>query len=268
MHTFITFKQTIKLQRNFIILIVAILIAFTGIPSSLYGWGGENHRIITRNIVSLLPQWEKDLLGAYADTLIQQYCLIPDFYRDPEFKDVYAPYIEIPYFPNTALYHHSEDDMVDFYVLTYISEKSVEQFKLKNIQEATRFLGTLTHFIEDNSCPVHVVDNQMLLMLLPAPPSFVNFKIHGAVEGPLMTLRVPSYTPTKIGQTVFEMVNKALPRFKNMQDNSRAQAVPIVEGIYENNPEKSDIGKINAATPGVKLLADIWNTILSIASNR
>lgn len=264
MHIFIH-RQTIKLQRKLFFLIIAILIVFANVPSTIYGWGGENHRIITRNIVSLLPQGERDLLGAYADSLIQQYCVIPDLYRTPEFKDVYAPYIEIPYLPNTALYHHSEEEMVDFYVLTYILEKSVEQFKLKNIQEAARFLGTLTHFVEDNACPVHVVDNQMLQMLLPAPPSFVNFRIHGAVEGPLMTLRVPSYTPTKIGQTVFEMVNRILPRFKNMQDNSRAQAVSIVEGIYENNPEKSDIGKINAATPAVKLLVDIWETVLSIA---
>lgn len=247
------------------IVITIILIVCMSVPQQGYGWGGENHKIITRAALAFLPQWERDVLGVWADSLIQQYCLIPDHYRTEDYEQTYAPYIEIPYLPATGLYHKSPDPLADIYIFTYFSEKAVEHLRRKNIGEAARYIGTLTHFIEDNSCPVHVVDNRLLEKLLPTPPHIIDFQVHRSSERPEMTLTMSGYQPRILGATVFEAVEPFIERFLEMQDNSRAQAIPIIEGIYEGNEEKSFAGRTRAAEPALRLLADVWHTLFTIA---
>ena len=267
MHTikFSSIRHFILPEYLCAILVILFIIAS---PIKSFGWGGENHKVITKAALPLLPEWERDILGVYADSLIQRYCLIPDHYRNPDFEKVYAPYIEIPFLPASSLYHKSEDAVADLYIFIYFAEKAVEYLRADNIREASRFIGTLTHFIEDNSCPVHVVDNGLLTKLLPPPSSIENFSVHGAVESPVMTIPAQTYQPKKIGETVFASYEPFVRRFQTMQNNSRAQAVPIVEGIYEENQSKSDTGRVLAVEPAIELLTDVLHTIFCIAFNR
>ena len=260
-----------------------IFLFFFITPIKSFGWGGKNHPIISKQAYNLLPKWETDLLAAYGDSIIYTYCVYPDMYRKEEFKYALKPYIEIPFIKSSTIFHHSDenlsgnimgsitnfDNMHDFYILTYFMEKSIELLRANNIKEAARHIGTLSHYIEDYSCPVHVINNALLTQLLPPPPNLKNFRVHSEVEKPDMeNLIISNYSVKKLGKTLFEAVNNIIPRFNNMQLNARAQAVPIIMGIYEDDFNKSDNARNNAAEPAVKLLADIWHTIFCLAFNR
>ena len=262
--------------------LLVILFFFTT-PAKLFGWGSQNHRIISRQAYELLPAWETDLLAVYGDSIVYRYCLYPDMYRSDEYREALKPYIEIPYIKSDAIFHHSDevlsgntmgniltfDNNQDFFILTYFMEKSIEFLKADEIQEAARHMGTLAHYIEDYGCPVHVVNNALLTQLLPPPSELKNFRVHSAVESPAMeNLIISDYSVKKLGNTVFETVNNIIPRLNRMQLNSRAQVIPIIMGIYEDDFNKSNNAKNNAAEPGVKLLADIWNTIFCLAYNK
>ena len=260
-----------------------LLLFFFTTPIELFGWGSQNHRIISKQAYNLLPEWETDLLSVYGDSIVNTYCLYPDMYRRKEFKEALKPYIEIPYIKSDAIFHHADeilsgntmgniltfDNNPDFFILTYFMEKSIELLKANEIQEAARHMGTLAHYIEDYSCPVHVVNNALLVQLLPPPLRLKNFRVHGEVERPGMeNLIISDYSVEKLGKTLFEAVNIIIPRLNKMQLNSRAQVIPIIMGIYEDDFNKSDNARNNSAEPAVKLLADIWNTIFSLAFNK
>ena len=83
-----------------------------------------------------------------------------------------------------------------------------------------------------------------------------------------MTLPAQTYRPKKIGNTVFTSFEPFVHRFREMQNNSRAQAVPIIEGIYEENQDKCNTGRVQAVEPAIELLTDVLHTIFCIAFNR
>ncbi len=260
-----------------------LLLFFFNTPIKLFGWGSKNHIIISKQTYNFLPTWEADILSVYGDSIVYRYCLYPDMYRSKEFREALKPYIEIPYIKSDAIFHHSDevlsgntmgniltfDNNQDFSILTYFIEKSVELLKANEIQEAARHMGTLAHYIEDYACPVHVVNNALLTQLLPPPSKLENFRVHSAVESPEMeNLIISDYSVKKLGKTVFEAVNNIIPMLNKMQLNARAQAIPIIIGIYEDDFNKTNSGKNNSAEPAVKLLADIWNTIFCLAFNK
>lgn len=278
-------KLSISLKMRtkvYFLLYFFLLLFFFTTPVELFGWGSRNHRIISKQAYNLLPEWETDLLSVYGDSIVNTYCLYPDMYRRKEFREALKPYIEIPYIKSDAIFHHADeilsgdtmgniltfDNNPDFYILTYFMEKSIELLKANEIQEAARHMGTLAHYIEDYCCPVHVVNNALLAQLLPPPSKLKRFRVHG-VEGPEMeNLIISDYSVEKLGKTLFEAVNNIIPRLNEMQLNSRAQAVPIIMGTYEDDFNKSDNARNNSAEPAVKLLADIWNTIFCLAWNK
>jgi len=281
-----TVKLIISLKMSskiyFLFCFFLLLIFFTT-PIELFGWGSQNHRIMSKQAYNLLPKWETDLLSVYGDSIVNTYCLYPDMYRSKEFREALKPYIDIPYIKNDVIFHKSDnisagiitfDNMPDFYILTYYMEKSINLLKANEIKEAARHMGTLAHYIEDYSCPVHVVDNNLLVQLLPPPSKLKIFGVniealHTEAESPEMrNLIISDYPVQKLGKNLFEAVNNIIPRFNKMQLNSRAQAVPIIIGTYEDDFNKSDNARNNSAEPAVKLLADIWNTIFCLAFNK
>ncbi len=259
-----------------------LLLFFFTTPIELFGWGSQNHRIISRQAYNLLPGWETDLLSVYGDSIVYTYCLYPDMYRRKEFREALKPYIEIPYIKTDATFHHADevlsgdimgniltfDNVPDFFILTYFMEKSIELLKVNEIQEAARHMGTLAHYIEDYACPVHAVNNALLAQLLPPPLKLKRFSVHGVERPGMENLIISNYSVKKLGETPFEAVNNIIPRLNEMQLNSRAQAVPIIIGTYEDDFNKSDNARNNSAEPAVKLLADIWNTIFCLAFNK
>ncbi|MFC1562957.1 hypothetical protein ACFL4Z_02800, partial [candidate division KSB1 bacterium] len=275
-------KLSISLKNiyntNFIYFFL-LLLFFIITPTKTLGWGGDNHRLISKQAYNLLEDWEKNILSAYGDSIVNTYCLIPDLYRVEKYKEIMKPYIEIPYLKNDGIFHggmyYAEEDRVvfdnlpDFYILTYFMENSIKYLKEKNIKEAAMYIGTLAHYIEDNACPVHVVNNTLLTQLLPPLPGLKNFRVHSAVERPAMkNFVINNYPAKKLGKNVFEAVNNIITRYNKNQLNSRAQAVPIITGIYDNDFNKSNNARIKAAEPAAKLLADTIHTIFCLAFNK
>jgi len=239
----------------------------------LYGWGGGNHTLISKAAIQLLPQWEVSMLGSAADSLVERYCLYPDWYRNYiNKKDSAAiarlkPYMQLPLLQDLTKYHRTEDkeSEICFYVAATLMHQAVRCFQENSPLEAARYMGPLVHFIEDNACPVHTLDNQLLLELLPKPVSLVPFSLHGDVERPTFLLESPQHQPQLLGANAVEAANAFYGRFLENRRTARAQAVPILQAMYAGKEQDANRGRALAAAAAAKLTADVIHTVCTIS---
>ena len=92
--------------------------------------------------------------------------------------------VQLSLLNDTGNWHHIEEEESEtfFYVVYATMHEAVGQLKAGKSLDAAKYLGSLLHFIEDNGCPVHGVDNILLAELMPPPQKLVPFALHGAVE--------------------------------------------------------------------------------------
>ena len=62
------------LKPGFVLLLVVLISGLAG------GWGRRPHRTMTEASLDALPQWEKEIWKSQIPQIIEEYCLIPDFY--------------------------------------------------------------------------------------------------------------------------------------------------------------------------------------------
>lgn len=240
-----------------------------------HAWYTENHQRISRAAIELLPDWEKAMLGSAADALAEQYCMYPDWYRaalrekDDEKIALYKPYVQLPLLQDLSTWHKNEDNdsEICFYIAAILMQNAVKNLRAGDPAEAAQYMGTLLHFIEDNACPVHVVDNQLLAELLPVPEELKPFPLHERVEEPTFPFKVTDYEVKTLGTDIVEAATAFYGRFLEIRLSGRAQSVPVLEAIYIGNKQEADKGRAQSAVPAVKLIADVVHTICTIAQN-
>jgi hypothetical protein len=266
------FKLYFTGKRNFLFFIY-LIIGIHFATSNVYGWYTENHQRISRAAIDLLPEWELSMLKSAADSLVKSYCMFPDWHRsalhnnDEEKIAEYGPYVQLPLLQDLRIWHNNSDtdSEICFYIVADLMHSSVQQLRSDNPMEAARYMG---HFIEDNACPVHVVDNNLLRELMPVPDELEPFPLHRRVEEPTFPLEVPDYQVKELGTDIIEAATAFYPRFLEIRRSGRAQSIPILRAIYAGNRAEADAGRAQAAIPAVKLIADIIHTICTIAQDR
>lgn len=246
--------------------ICVLMLIVMGIPSQGDAWGRPHSRI-TEEALGALPRWEQEIWQAERDGLIREYCMYPDLHRDvPERKKELDPYCLLP--NQKPCPHQAAGRSDDRYVMRYYLGRIVEALRAKRITESARFGGTLAHYIEDSGCPVHVIDNSLILKVLPPPEAWQNIAIHGAVEGPEFEFSIAGYRPVLLGQTIDEAVCHLYERYQHMIRIARAQIAPVVQGIYADDKPRADAARAAAATACAQVLADAWHTAFAISQGR
>lgn len=255
--------------------IFVLLIFVSGVNllsnTSVSAW--HNHPLISRAAIELLPDWEKTMLGNAADCLAEQYCLYPDLHRSAlndgqkEKIALYKPYVQIPLLKDLSTWHKCNDDDSEtcFYIVATSMHSAIKHLRLGNPSEATKYMGPLLHFIEDNACPVHVVDNKLLAELFPVPEELKPFPLHRRVEEGTFPLEVSKYQVKLLGKNIVDAATAFYPRFLENSLSARRQAIPILKAIYAGNKQDADKGRAQAAIPAAKLIADVIHTICTIA---
>lgn len=259
--------------RNRKIFVLVILVSAINLLSNTNVSGWHNHPLISRAAIELLPEWEKAMLGDAADSLIKQYCMYPDWHRSALLEGkkekiaLYKPYVQLPLLQDLSTWHkcNDNDSEISFYIVATVMHNAVKHLRLGNPSEAAKYMGPLLHFIEDNGCPVHVVDNKLLAELLPVPEELKPFRLHRRVEEGTFPLEVPEYKVKLLGTNIIDAATAFHPRFLKVRLSGRSQAIPILQAIYSGNKQDADKGRARAAIPSAKLIADVIHTICTIA---
>jgi len=262
----------IKFRMILIFLTMSIFTFLT--VKNTCAWYKENHQRMTKSAINLLPEWEKTLLGITGDSLIEKYCMYPDWYRnalrDGRKKEakLYEKYVNLPLLQDLKKWHKNNDNdsEICYYIIATLMSKAISHLQSGDKMEAAKYMGPLVHFIEDNASPVHVIDNKLLAQLLPKPEDVESFPLHRTAEEPTFPIEIPEYHPVLLGNNIDEAAVAVYPRFREIRILSRATCIAVVNGLHEGNREKADKGRAQAAITAVKLVADIIHTICTIAN--
>ena len=240
-------------------------------PRPVGAWG-EPHTAITEAALAVLPDSQRAQLGAELAPLGSRYCLIPDeVYKGRDIAR-YAMMDSQPgviYLRNLHLPAHQPEN---YEILRYFMDKAVASLESGNLGDAARYAGTLSHALEDWSCPAHVVpgDNMFTLFqqFLPPPPHMRHTLLHSPIEAGKLDVSISGYKPVLLGATVNEAAFNLLQRVNAATINARAQTIPIIQALYAGNSNAVTVAQLKAATMGATVVADAVHTVLSLGERK
>ena len=253
---------------TWMILIAALLCC---LPSDAGAWG-EPHKAITQAALAALPPSERAQFGAETDPLGTRYCVIPDeVFKGPEIAR-YAMMDSRPGVTYLVNLHLPAQEPENYEILRYFMGKAVSALQSGNVADAARYSGTLSHAIEDWSCPAHVVpgDNMFTLFqqFLPPPKKMRHTLLHGPVEYGKLKVSISGHKPVLLGATVDEAAFNLLHRVNAATIYARSQTIPIIQALYAGNSNAVAAAQLKAATRGATIVADALHTLLSISSQQ
>ena len=174
--------------------------------------------------------------------------------------------------PNTvylAELHLPPAPTEQYEVLCYFMGKAVEQLKAGRVDEGARYLGTLSHALEDWGCPAHSVpgDNMFTLMkqFLPPKDEYRFVPMHGPIENGSFTVDLGDYRPKLLGTSVEEAAFNLLQRVQESTIHARAQVIPIMQALYRKDEAASNAAQQKAGQFDAAVVADAVHTVLSLA---
>lgn len=232
-----------------------------------WGWGGP-HGTITQASLKALPAWQQEALGTELQPLGSLYCAIPDLVHTR--KDL-APYAMMDSRPGIVYLvnlHLPATPAENYEYLRYFLDKAVAAMQTNAVADATRFAGTLAHFLEDWGCPAHSVPNDNMFTLfkqfLPPPDDYRHTPLHGPVENGTFDLALSGYKPRLLGTTVDEAAFTLLQRSQEATVYARGQVVPIIQALYADDTNAWNAAQQKAALFDAKLVADALYTFLCL----
>jgi len=255
------------MKPTLLLLLAAVLLSCLA-PDA--GAWGEPHGAITQAAIAALPASERARLGNEAGPLGSRYCVIPDeVFKGPEIAR-YAMMDSRPGVTYLVNLHLPGPQPDNYAILHYFMGKAVGALQSGNLADAARYAGTLSHALEDWSCPAHVVpgDNMFTLFqqFLPPPQKMRHTLLHGPVENGKFKVRISGYQPALLGATVDEAAFNLLHRVNAATVFARSQTIPIILALYAGNSNDVTAAQLKAATRGATVVADALHTVLSLGA--
>lgn len=257
-------------------------LAFCFHPQTAGAWGPP-HNYISQVAIELLPAWQRPLLQDQAKPFIERYCLYPDYFFAPDAK----PYI-MPSPPDVkSLLHLPAGLEQNKLVFDYYLPRVVELFQKGDVTNAMKHFGSVTHYLEDSSCPGHMAYGEtavpagaptlsqidFIRRLMPLPDDVDNEFFHYRIDHTPMTLdqlrsSVKGYQPRLLGHSVNELIFNIVEEHHQMNARSARHLIPMLQALGDHDTNKFVTHGLAAADNGTRLLADTLFTVLSIAQNR
>jgi hypothetical protein len=240
-------------------------------PSPACGWGAP-HSTITRAAAAVLPDWQKQLLGAELKPLGDHHCLIPDLvFTDKES----APFATMTNYPGVRylkLLHVPATPQENGEVLRYFVGRAAASFDEGKLGDAARYAGTLVHVLEDWGCPAHAVPNDNMFTLfkqfLPPPESYRHTLLHSPVESGTFAVDIGDYQPRLLGTSADEAAFNLLLRVQGATVQARGQVIPIIQALYSGNTNAANAAQQAAAVYDAKVVADALFTLCCLGRKR
>lgn len=236
-----------------------------------FGWG-EPHTAITKAALEVLPRWQQELLGEEAPRLGDNYCLIPDHVFTDTENAKFAMMESKPRERYLLDLHLPAQQPENLETLHYFLGKAVEALKAGKTGEAARYMGTVSHQLEDYGSPAHTVpgDNMFTLLqqFLPPTEPMKDKLLHSPIENGDLHVVIPGYKPTLLGTTVDEAAWRLLHRVHEGILNARSTTIPIIQALYAEDKEGVTTHQMKAATMDAKVVADAFYTILCLGTGK
>ncbi len=264
------FHPPISLRSSAVARLLGILVILLA-PHLALAWG-EPHLAITKGALAVLPDWQKQTLGAELEPLGSNYCLIPDHVYTDKANAKFATMDRYPgevYVKKLHLPVAEQEENLD--TLHYFMDKGVTALQAGQVGDAARYMGTLCHVIEDFGSPSHTVpgDNMFTLLQQFLPPTEVmkGKLMHGPIENGTFAVSIPGYQPQLLGLTVPEASWRLLHRVHEGILNARTTTVPIIQALYADDAQAVTKHQLRAATIDAQIVADALHTILCLGTD-
>jgi NPCBM/NEW2 domain len=128
-----------------------------------------------------------------------------------------------------------------------------------DIKKATKLAGCFSHFIGDTGQPAHVVSDDEIAELFPYQGD--RYMIyHSAVES-ILGEALFDYAPQLLGVTTVEINWRIIEKFEQLRTISRAQEIPILIAIYNNDLDAAQEPANIAGHACVELFCDLLYTL-------
>jgi len=248
-----------------------VVLVFAELPRLALAWG-EPHLAITRAALDVLPAWQKDALGAELEPLGAKYCMIPDNVHTDKENAKFAMMDSRPGEVYILNLHLPAQQSENLDTMRYFMGRAVAALKAGRVADAARFMGTLSHQIEDYGSPAHTLpgDNMFTLLQQFMPPTerMDGKLLHGPIENGAFAVSIAGYRPAVLGVTVDEAAWRLLHRANEGIINARGTTFPIIQALYAGDSAAVTTHQMKAAVMDAKVLADALHTILCLGANR
>lgn len=249
-----------------------IACACSVMPASLLAWG-EPHLAITRAALEVLPQWQKDTLGAELKNLGDNYCLIPDHVYTDKANAKYAAMDSQPGEVYVRKLHVPVPEQSgNMETLNYFVAKAVTSLREGSIGDGARYMGTICHMLEDFGSPSHTIpgDNMFTLLQQFLPPSekMAGQLLHGPIENGTFAVSIAGYQPRLLGTTVEEAAWRLLHRVHEGIINARSTTFPIIQALNAGDEEEKLKWQLKAASFDAQVVADAMHTLLCLGAQK
>lgn len=263
------------------LMLILVLTAWNGV----WGWGGKPHAAITRAALAALPAWEQEIWKDLIPKIIEEYCLIPDYYLSrPDLAgyaildDYQVDFTEYDYRVTQEFvirdghYHLPADQRRNFRVYEFFLGRIVASLKNDKIEDAAKFAGVLLHVLEDFSAPSHSVtgDNQFYLFMqfLPPPEQFRYARLHSPIESGSVTADLSGYVPRLLGRSSSEAAYHLHHAMNHNIIQARGKVIPIIQAIYREDRAAVEAENSIMAVLAARAAADALHSAFQIAYDR
>lgn len=260
------FSQTASRIATWLILATALT------PSLCFAWSAGPHSEITRAAIATLPPWQQELLADEREKLARIYCLIPDNVYTDRVNGKFARMDSHPGEIYLHILHLPEQQPQNLEAIRFFLDKAVASLKAGKTADASRYMGTLCHLIEDYGSPAHTVpgDNMftMLKQFMPPPQRLKHQLLHGPIESGDWKVNLADYHPRLLGTSVDEAAWRLLHCINDQIINARSTTIPIIQALYADDPKAVEANQLRAATVDAQTVADALYTIMCLGSDK
>ncbi|MHC4873028.1 MAG: hypothetical protein ACYTFY_14390 [Planctomycetota bacterium] len=260
---------------------------------------GIEHKLITEAALSLLPDWQNELIGSEKNNLLEEYCKYPDLYFGVagDRHEKASPYyyetdnIQFHYIPDTPIaekyrYWQVNDNKLELPQqpenlnwkhacngFKYYFEESVKCLKENKIKDAMSFAGCLIHMLEDSTFSLHSLEGPYGTDLFVLDRLFDFGDDPNKMPSNLMAeptpeeaIVCPKHTPCCFGKSIAEAVFILYTDYVNASLAARKLTFKIIQNKLADKECKNLYREMFEKS--VKLIADVLNTIFCLAAEK
>lgn len=232
----------------------------------------RSHQIIATKALEMLPQDAHDFWRQYHD-LLELTSNYPDIYAAPDQLSQEVLAQDSDYLDCIMVPKHGQDEKALVHsviypidvrrefgpVLSYYVINILENLQNGNIKKAVKLAGCLSHVIGDTAQPAHILDDALIMDLVP-PPKDQFFAFHPTVEKITGSFN-SNYKARLLGTDVSEIIWRFQEKLQVMVKKCMGSAVPLLQAIYKENETEA----ATAAGLPLRLATELFTDFLLTA---
>lgn len=248
---------------------------------------GEGHKILTHAALMVQDEWIRRILSPVMQKLENEYCMYgDDYFRNPE---EIGPYIEmpggrLPMDPWEIRHFRKDAPGKDYYtcgyyglmrdVFEYFAGKCIDSMKNGNADDFAKFVGSISHVIEDCGAPPHAVgtemgtDMKLIKQLYPSADSIkMACQFHSVLERGYEPFDM-KYAPKLLGCSPSEISFNMFERFTDMIENSISFIIPMLNAFYRSDDKHQAWLLTECGRFSSEIVADFIYSTASVGTGR